>query len=117
MRKISILDKRAIEKLYGDQGSNIFQLLLKRPSQTVELILNRMKSKLTEWKEDMEETWRLIARANHMKSLDHFGASWKNVDSSTRRRPRGLFKKLQKFFETHEKRFDTENINSEILPS
>ncbi|XP_062023478.1 paired amphipathic helix protein Sin3-like 2 isoform X2 [Rosa rugosa] len=65
---------RCIERLYGDHGLNVVDILRKSPTTALPVILTRLKQKQEEWtrcRADFNKVWADIYAKNHDKSLDH----------------------------------------------
>ncbi|PRQ24184.1 putative transcription regulator Others family [Rosa chinensis] len=65
---------RCIERLYGDHGLNVVDILRKSPTLALPVILTRLKQKQeewTRWRADFNKVWADIYAKNHDKSLDH----------------------------------------------
>ncbi|KAE9466512.1 hypothetical protein C3L33_01562, partial [Rhododendron williamsianum] len=78
------LNLRCIERLYGDHGLDVMDLLRKNPSVALHVILTRLKQKQEEWtkcRSDFNKVWAEIYAKNHYKSLDHRSFYFKQQDS------------------------------------
>ncbi|KAI8541577.1 hypothetical protein RHMOL_Rhmol08G0072700 [Rhododendron molle] len=78
------LNLRCIERLYGDHGLDVMDLLRKNPSVALHVILTRLKQKQEEWtncRSDFNKVWTEIYAKNHYKSLDHRSFYFKQQDS------------------------------------
>ena len=74
---------RCIERIYGDHGLDVVELLRKNASVALPVILNRLKQKQEEWlkcKEDMNKVWAEVYAKNYHKSLDHRSFYFKQQD-------------------------------------
>ncbi|KAH0855342.1 LOW QUALITY PROTEIN: hypothetical protein HID58_013759 [Brassica napus] len=68
------LNLRCIERLYGDHGLDVTDLIRKNPAAALPVILTRLKQKQEEWtkcREDFNAVWADVYAKNHYKSLDH----------------------------------------------
>ncbi|KAI9259908.1 hypothetical protein BY458DRAFT_517000 [Sporodiniella umbellata] len=76
--------QRILKKVYGPQnGLEIIRLLHDNPSQTVPIVLKRLRQKDDEWKRAQREwnkIWREVESKNYWKSLDHQGITFKSTD-------------------------------------
>jgi paired amphipathic helix protein Sin3a len=76
--------QRIIKKIYGPiKGLEMIDLLYSNPSQTVPIVLRRLKQKDDEWKRAQREwnkIWREVERKNFWKSLDYQGITFKIND-------------------------------------
>ncbi|KAF9666412.1 hypothetical protein SADUNF_Sadunf16G0226700 [Salix dunnii] len=80
----SALNLRCIERLYGDHGLDVMDILRKNPSLALPVILTRLKQKEEEWTRcriDFNKVWAEIYAKNHYKSLDHRSFYFKQQDS------------------------------------
>jgi paired amphipathic helix protein Sin3a len=76
--------QRILKKIYGTtKGLEMIELLYSNPSQTVPIVLRRLKQKDDEWKRAQREwnkIWREVERKNFWKSLDYQGITFKIND-------------------------------------
>ncbi|KAK2998671.1 hypothetical protein RJ639_022795, partial [Escallonia herrerae] len=82
----TVLNLRCIERLYGDHGLDVMDILRKNPSLALPVILTRLKQKQEEWtkcRSDFNKVWADIYSKNHYKSLDHRSFYFKQQDSKT----------------------------------
>ncbi|KAL0681063.1 hypothetical protein Bca4012_047910 [Brassica carinata] len=78
------LNLRCIERLYGDHGLDVTDLIRKNPAAALPVILTRLKQKQDEWtkcREDFNVVWKDVYAKNHYKSLDHRSFYFKQQDS------------------------------------
>ncbi|KAL9275062.1 Paired amphipathic helix protein Sin3-like 2-like protein [Drosera capensis] len=78
------LNLRCIERLYGDHGLDVMDILRRNPSMALPVILTRLKQKQDEWtkcRSDFNKVWADIYAKNHYKSLDHRSFYFKQQDS------------------------------------
>ncbi|PWA44006.1 SIN3-like 2 [Artemisia annua] len=78
------LDLRCIERLYGDHGLDVMDILRRNPSLALPVILIRLKQKQEDWtkcRSDFNKVWAEIYAKNHYKSLDHRSFYFKQQDS------------------------------------
>ncbi|XP_031274590.1 LOW QUALITY PROTEIN: paired amphipathic helix protein Sin3-like 2 [Pistacia vera] len=78
------LNLRCIERLYGDHGLDVMDILRKNPALALPVILTRLKQKQDEWtrcRSDFNKVWAEIYAKNHYKSLDHRSFYFKQQDS------------------------------------
>ncbi|WIA19087.1 hypothetical protein OEZ85_003737 [Tetradesmus obliquus] len=77
---------RAVERIYGDQGPQIVELLKKNPTVAIPVVMVRLEQKETEWlrvREEMNELWRKVFQQNYHKSLDHRSFYFKQSDKKS----------------------------------
>ncbi|XP_009630074.1 paired amphipathic helix protein Sin3-like 2 isoform X1 [Nicotiana tomentosiformis] len=80
----TVLNLRCIERLYGDHGLDVMDILRKNPSLALPVVLTRLKQKQEEWtkcRTDFNKVWAEIYAKNHYKSLDHRSFYFKQQDS------------------------------------
>ncbi|KAF8083225.1 hypothetical protein N665_0787s0007 [Sinapis alba] len=78
------LNLRCIERLYGDHGLDLTDIVRKNPAAALPVILTRLKQKQDEWtkcREDFNVVWADVYSKNHYKSLDHRSFYFKQQDS------------------------------------
>ncbi|XP_057738666.1 paired amphipathic helix protein Sin3-like 2 isoform X4 [Arachis stenosperma] len=82
--QFTALNLRCIERLYGDHGLDVIDILRKNPTHALPVILTRLKQKQEEWtkcRADFNKVWAEIYAKNHYKSLDHRSFYFKQQDS------------------------------------
>ncbi|KAL0735865.1 hypothetical protein Bca4012_012075 [Brassica carinata] len=78
------LNLRCIERLYGDHGFDVTEIIRKNPAAALPVILTRLKQRQDEWtkcREDLNLVWADVYAKYHYKSLDHRSFSFKQQDS------------------------------------
>ncbi|KAL1218756.1 Paired amphipathic helix protein Sin3-like 5 [Cardamine amara subsp. amara] len=78
------LNLRCIERLYGEYGLDVMDLLNKNSHVASPVILSRLKQKQEEWARcriDFRKVWAEVYAKNHHKSLDHRSFYFKQQDS------------------------------------
>ncbi|XP_074563729.1 paired amphipathic helix protein Sin3-like 4 [Curcuma longa] len=81
---LTYLNLRCIERLYGDHGLDVMDILRKNASLALPVILTRLKQKQEEWSRchlDFNKVWAEIYAKNYHKSLDHRSFYFKQQDS------------------------------------
>ncbi|WOL03842.1 paired amphipathic helix protein Sin3-like 4 isoform X2 [Canna indica] len=81
---LTSLNLRCIERLYGDHGLDVMDVLRKNASLALPVILTRLKQKQEEWsrcRSDFNKVWAEIYAKNYHKSLDHRSFYFKQQDS------------------------------------
>ncbi|KAK8655383.1 hypothetical protein V6N13_107963 [Hibiscus sabdariffa] len=81
---LSALNLRCIERLYGDHGLDVMDVLRKNAHLALPVILTRLKQKQEEWdrcRYDFNKVWAEIYAKNYHKSLDHRSFYFKQQDS------------------------------------
>ncbi|KAI4375306.1 hypothetical protein MLD38_013190 [Melastoma candidum] len=80
----SALNLRCIERLYGDHGLDVMDIIRKNPVVSLPVILSRLRQKQEEWtkcRSDFNRIWAEIYAKNHYRSLDHRSFYFKQQDS------------------------------------
>ncbi|KAK6922109.1 Paired amphipathic helix [Dillenia turbinata] len=80
------LNLRCIERLYGDHGLDVMDVLKKNASLALPVILTRLKQKQEEWarcRADFNKVWAEIYAKNYHKSLDHRSFYFKQQDTKS----------------------------------
>ncbi|KAJ8760863.1 hypothetical protein K2173_021901 [Erythroxylum novogranatense] len=83
---LTALNLRCIERLYGDHGLDVMDVLRKNTSLALPVILTRLKQKQEEWarcRADFNKVWAEIYAKNYHKSLDHRSFYFKQQDSKS----------------------------------
>ncbi|KAL5722388.1 hypothetical protein ACHQM5_005913 [Ranunculus cassubicifolius] len=78
------LNLRCIERLYGDHGLDVMDVLRKNATLALPIILTRLKQKQEEWsrcRSDFNKVWAEIYAKNYHKSLDHRSFYFKQQDT------------------------------------
>lgn len=81
-----IIYKKAIKRIYGDKGDDIYEYLQRNPCAAVPVVLKRLKAKDEEWRRvqrDWNRVWAEIHIKNYYKALDHQGIDFKVTDRKT----------------------------------
>ncbi|KAK4783135.1 hypothetical protein SAY86_007509 [Trapa natans] len=80
----SALHLRCVERIYGDHGLDVLDILRRNPNTALPVILTRLKQKQEEWtkcRTDFNKVWADVYAKNHHKSLDHRSFYFKQQDS------------------------------------
>ncbi|XP_009415815.2 paired amphipathic helix protein Sin3-like 4 isoform X1 [Musa acuminata AAA Group] len=83
---LSSLNLRCIERLYGDHGLDVMDVLHKNAGLALPVILTRLKQKQEEWsrcRSDFNKVWAEIYAKNYHKSLDHRCFYFKQQDTKS----------------------------------
>jgi paired amphipathic helix protein Sin3a len=83
LRGLSILERRALLRTYGDKGEDVLQLLEDAPHAAVPVVLERLERKAVEWKRakaQWQQVWRDVLVNNSGKALDHQSYAFKQAD-------------------------------------
>ncbi|KAL1550937.1 paired amphipathic helix protein Sin3-like 5 isoform X4 [Salvia divinorum] len=82
--RLSAIHLRCIERLYGDHGLDVIDVLKKNAPLALPVILTRLKQKHEEWTRchaDFNKVWGEIYSKNHHKSLDYRSFCFKQQDT------------------------------------
>ncbi|XP_071709702.1 paired amphipathic helix protein Sin3-like 4 isoform X2 [Rutidosis leptorrhynchoides] len=85
-KPLTVLHLRCIERLYGDNGLDVIDLLKRNESVALPVILTRLKQKEEEWEMclyDFNKVWADIYAKNYHKSLDHRSFYFKQQDQKS----------------------------------
>lgn len=77
---------RNVERIYGDQGAQVVDLLKRNPSVAAPVVVPRLEQKDAEWRRALEEMslgWKDTFKQNYYKSLDHRSFYFKQQDKKT----------------------------------
>ncbi|XP_058777151.1 paired amphipathic helix protein Sin3-like 4 [Vicia villosa] len=83
---LTALNFRCIERIYGDHGLDVLEVLKKNASLALPVILTRLKQKQEEWarcRADFSKVWAEIYAKNYHKSLDHRSFYFKQQDTKS----------------------------------
>ncbi|KAF1875223.1 hypothetical protein Lal_00007839 [Lupinus albus] len=83
---LTALNLRCIERLYGDHGLDVMDVLRKNAPLALPVILTRLKQKQDEWarcRADFNKVWAEIYAKNYHKSLDHRSFYFKQQDTKS----------------------------------
>ncbi|KAK4764578.1 hypothetical protein SAY86_025668 [Trapa natans] len=81
---LTALNLRCIERLYGDHGLDVMDVLRKNAPLSLPVILIRLKQKQEEWarcRSEFNKVWAEIYAKNYHKSLDHRSFYFKQQDT------------------------------------
>ncbi|KAF7809233.1 paired amphipathic helix protein Sin3-like 4 isoform X1 [Senna tora] len=81
---LTALNRRCIERLYGDHALDAIEVLRKNAPLALPVILTRLKQKQEEWarcRADFNKVWAEIYSKNYHKSLDHRSFYFKQQDT------------------------------------
>ncbi|XP_047318696.1 paired amphipathic helix protein Sin3-like 4 [Impatiens glandulifera] len=78
------LNLRCMERIYGDHGLDVLDILKKNSHLALPVILTRLKQKQEEWarcRSDFNNVWSEIYAKNYQRSLDHRSFYFKQQDT------------------------------------
>eukprot|EP00252_Welwitschia_mirabilis_P014433 TRINITY_DN3170_c0_g1_i2.p1 TRINITY_DN3170_c0_g1~~TRINITY_DN3170_c0_g1_i2.p1 ORF type:complete len:1323 (+),score=353.10 TRINITY_DN3170_c0_g1_i2:643-4611(+) len=105
---LTALNLRCIERLYGDHGLDVVDLLRKNTVGALPVILCRLKQKQEEWlkcRTDMNKVWAEVYAKNYHKSLDHRSFYFKQQDKKSLS-TKGLLGEIKEIYEKKRKEDD-----------
>lgn len=80
---LNSVQRRAIRRIYGDQGNELLTLLMSFPAVSISQVRDRLHEKRVEWirvKKMMRPMWSDVMDKNYQKSLDHRSFYFKQQD-------------------------------------
>jgi paired amphipathic helix protein Sin3a len=80
---LGVIHRNVIARIYGDSGQEMLDLLIRNPTVTVPLVVQRLRQKSAEWRsvrDRMNRQWKELAENNYYKSLDHRSLTWRTTD-------------------------------------
>lgn len=105
---LTSLNMKCIEKIYGEHGLDVMDLLRRNASLALPIILTRLKQKQEEWlrcQQDFNKVWAEIYAKNHHKSLDHRSFYFKQQDAKNLS-TKGLIAEIKEISEKKKKEDD-----------
>ncbi|GMI90141.1 SIN3-like 5 [Hibiscus trionum] len=79
----TVQNLRCIERIYGDHGLDVMDILRNKVQTVLPVILTRLKQKQEEWvskRSHYNKIWAEVYASNHHKSLDHRSLYFKQQD-------------------------------------
>ncbi|CAM6112569.1 unnamed protein product [Calypogeia fissa] len=83
---LSAINLRCIERIYGDHGLDVIDLLRKNAPIALPVVLSRLWQKHEEWSRcriEMNKVWKEVYSKNYHKSLDHRSFYFKQQDKKS----------------------------------
>lgn len=80
---LGVIHRNTIARIYGDNGQEMLDLLVRNPSVAIPLVVQRLRQKNTEWRvvrDRLNRQWKELAEHNYFKSLDHCSLTWRTTD-------------------------------------
>lgn len=80
---LNVVHRNSISRIYGDSGSEILDLMVKNPTVTIPLVVERLRQKDMEWRKvrpRLNRRWKEMAEHNYYGSLDHRSLTWRTTD-------------------------------------
>lgn len=106
---LSAINMRCIERIYGDHGLDIIDVLRKNTSKAMPVIHTRLKQKQEEWTKcrvDMNKVWAEVYAKNYYKALDHRSFYFRQQDKKSLS-TRGLLAEITEVNERKRREDDT----------
>eukprot|EP01116_Phalansterium_solitarium_P019014 TRINITY_DN5195_c0_g1_i1.p1 TRINITY_DN5195_c0_g1~~TRINITY_DN5195_c0_g1_i1.p1 ORF type:complete len:1266 (+),score=480.31 TRINITY_DN5195_c0_g1_i1:73-3870(+) len=97
---LDILNLRAIERIYGDKGPEVCELMYENPAAILPIILKRLRMKDVEWiraRQEWNKTWREVNEKNYYKSLDYQSFSFRQADRKSLQ-PKSLMAEIKQAY-------------------
>lgn len=82
-RNLGVVHLHSISRIYGENGTEILELLFKNPAGAIPVILKRLKQKDAEWRkarQELNKAWKETIDKNYERSFDHRSHSFRNTD-------------------------------------
>eukprot|EP00117_Sycon_ciliatum_P016959 scpid21185/ scgid16167/ Paired amphipathic helix protein Sin3a; Histone deacetylase complex subunit Sin3a; Transcriptional corepressor Sin3a len=101
-----VLQRKAINCIYGSKAPEIIEGLKKMPCIAVEVVLKRLKSKNAEWRDALRcfnKHWRDQNEKYYLKSLDHQGITFRTNDLRYIR-SKSLVHEIENVFDEHQEK-------------
>ncbi|KAL2633451.1 hypothetical protein R1flu_004930 [Riccia fluitans] len=83
---LSAINLRCIERIYGDHGLDVIDVVKKSTTSALPVVLSRLKQKHEDWlrcRTDMNKVWAEVYAKNYHKSLDHRSFYFKQQDKKS----------------------------------
>jgi paired amphipathic helix protein Sin3a len=80
---LGVIHRNSIARIYGDAGQEMLDLLVKNPTVTIPVVVERLRQKDGEWRvvrDRLNKRWRDLAEHNYYRSLDHRSLTWRTTD-------------------------------------
>jgi paired amphipathic helix protein Sin3a len=106
---LSAINLRCIERIYGDHGLDILEVLRKNTSRALPVIHSRLVQKEEEWmkcREDMNKVWSEVYAKNAYKALDHRSFYFRQQDKKALS-TKGLLTEIKEVNERRRREDDT----------
>ncbi|KAG7367429.1 paired amphipathic helix repeat-containing protein [Nitzschia inconspicua] len=80
---LGVIHRNSIVRIYGEQGTEMLELLKNNPSVAIPIVVRRLRQKDKEWqrvRDRLNRHWKELAEHNYYKSLDHRSLTWRTTD-------------------------------------
>ena len=80
---LGVVHRNTIARIYGDNGQEMLDLLVRNPTVAIPLVVQRLRQKDAEWRavrDRLNKHWKDLAEHNYYKSLDHRSLTWRTID-------------------------------------
>jgi paired amphipathic helix protein Sin3a len=78
-----VIHRNSVARIYGDNGAEMLELMVKNPSVAIPLVVQRLRQKDKEWRvvrDRLNRHWKELAEQNYYKSLDNRSLTWRTID-------------------------------------
>ncbi|KAM4677173.1 paired amphipathic helix protein Sin3a isoform 5-T6 [Discoglossus pictus] len=113
-----VIHRKALQRIYADKAADIIDGLKKNPAVAVPIVLKRLKMKEEEWREaqrGFNKVWREQNEKYYLKSLDHQGINYKQIDTKVLR-SKSLLNEIEGIYDERQEQASEENTSIPIGP-
>ncbi|KAM8974419.1 paired amphipathic helix protein Sin3a isoform 2-T2 [Pelodytes ibericus] len=106
-----IIHRKALQRIYADKAADIIDGLKKNPAVAVPIVLKRLKMKEEEWREaqrGFNKIWREQNEKYYLKSLDHQGINYKQIDTKVLR-SKSLLNEIESIYDERQEQASEDN--------
>jgi paired amphipathic helix protein Sin3a len=82
-KTLGVIHRNSVARIYGDNGAEMLELMVKNPSVAIPLVVQRLRQKDKEWRvvrDRLNRHWKELAEQNYYKSLDNRSLTWRTID-------------------------------------
>ncbi|XP_072258271.1 paired amphipathic helix protein Sin3a isoform X3 [Pyxicephalus adspersus] len=113
-----VIHRKALQRIYADKAADIIDGLKKNPAVAVPIVLKRLKIKEEEWREaqrGFNKIWREQNEKYYLKSLDHQGINYKQIDTKVLR-SKSLLNEIESIYDERQEQASEDNTGVPIGP-
>ncbi|CAJ0967159.1 unnamed protein product [Ranitomeya imitator] len=106
-----VIHRKALQRIYADKAADIIDGLKKNPAVAVPIVLKRLKMKEEEWREaqrGFNKIWREQNEKYYLKSLDHQGINYKQIDTKVLR-SKSLLNEIESIYDERQEQASEDN--------
>ncbi|OCT87071.1 hypothetical protein XELAEV_18020764mg [Xenopus laevis] len=106
-----VIHRKALQRIYADKAADIIDGLKKNPAVAVPIVLKRLKMKEEEWREaqrGFNKIWREQNEKYYLKSLDHQGINYKQIDTKVLR-SKSLLNEIESIYDERQEQVSEDN--------